>query len=571
MSVRAASSLRAAVRPHVVLAIAAVAGIVPLFLARHLPMSDLPEHVAAMATIRHYWDPSWRSQEYFTLARVNETPYWLYHAVGAALSLVTGSAERANLAMMALVGLAYPYGLRSLLVALRRDPRLALFGPALFWTQNLTVGLLNFVASVPLVLFALAEVVRQSRAPTRARSFGLAALSVAILYLHLSSFALFLAQAVVLGVLLPALPRARLANFTARAELLRRMTTLPKRFVWLLPSLACAVSFALAGRAGANHEGKGGIVYQPRLTVLRKLPQWLFDLFRTKTDDVLGWALVAVLVALLVHGLGGRGERWPQAPAGSRLKAVLARVAKLREVRPSWRTWPALALFAVAAVNYFTMPAQVGAYAFLLDVRMSVFFAVFAVLLPAPRRTRSARALHGLSFALSIGLAANAAYEVRAFEREEVGNFDDLLRRMPRGSRLLSLDYAGYSTRANANVLLHYGSYYRARYGGIASFSFSEMPHWPVHYRPEWLPPNPMTWGDPRAFDNARDGDYFDFVLTHGDVLPFAESPPGPEWEIAGVARTFRLYRKVRGSAERARSSSSSSSFPSPSPSSGPP
>ena len=36
------------------------------------------------------------------------------------------------------------------------------FGPALFWTQNLTVGLLNFVASVPLVLFALAEVVRQS-------------------------------------------------------------------------------------------------------------------------------------------------------------------------------------------------------------------------------------------------------------------------------------------------------------------------------------------------------------------------------------------------------------------------
>lgn len=56
-----------------------------------------------------------------------------------------------------------------------------------------------------------------------------------------------------------------------------------------------------------------------------------------------------------------------------------------------------------------------------------------------------------------------------------------------------------------------------------------------------------MTWGDPRAFDNARDGDYFDYVLTHGDVLTFAERPPGPEWEIAGIARTFRLYRKVRG------------------------
>ena len=503
------------------LGIVAIAGVVPLFCARHLPIADLPEHVAAMATIRHYWDASWRSQEYFVLAGANETPYWLYHAIGAALSVVTGSAERANLVMMALVGLAYPYALRELLVALRRDPRLALFGPVLFWTQNLTVGLLNFVASVPFVLWGLSLVVRQTRAPSRKRGAGLAVLSVAILYLHISAFAMFVAQTLVLSLLAPGPVES------ARA-LLKRAVALPQKLVWLVPSFVCAVSIALAGRAGADHQGHGGVVFQSRMEVLRKLPAWLFDLFRTKMDDVLGWGLVLALVLLV--GFGAQRKRNDAA---------------------RFRTYTVVALFLVSVATYAVMPAQVGAYAFLLDVRMSVFVGCFAVLLPSPRRTKPATLAHAFVFVFALGMATNAAYEVHAFARDDVGNFDALLQRMPRGARLLSMDHARYSTRTNGSVLHHYGSFYRARYGGIASFSFSEMPHWPVQYRTQWLPPKPMTWGDPRAFDNARDGDYFDFVLTHGDALPFANRPPGPEWEVIGVARAFRLYRKVKGTEER--------------------
>lgn len=496
------------------LAVVAVAGVVPLFCARHLPIADLPEHVAAMATIRHYWDASWRSHEYFVLAGANETPYWLYHAIGAALTVVTGSAERANLAMMAFVGIAYPYALRELLVVMRRDPRLALFGPVLFWSQNLVVGLLNFVASIPVVLFALALVVRQSRRPTRARAWGLAALSLAILYLHVTSFAMFLAQAAVLAFFAP-------GPFASAKELWGRLRVWPQRFVWLVPSLLCAVSIVLAGRTGADHEGHGGVVFAPRLEVLQKLPHWLFDLFRSKVDDALGWSLVALLVGLVVYGTRKRGQH------------------------ARWRTSGAIVSFAVAALAYAVMPAQVGAYAFLLDVRMSVFVACFFVLLPAPRITKPAVWAHAAVAALALGISANAAYEIRAFERDDVGAFDELLQRMPRGARLVALDYARYTTHTNSSVLHHYGSYYRARYGGIASFSFSEMPHWPVQYRAEWRPPARMTWGDPRAYDNVRDGAYFDYVLTHGDARPFAEHPAGPEWQVIGVAREFRLYRKV--------------------------
>ncbi len=503
------------------LAIVAIAGIVPLFCAHHLPIADLPEHVAAMATIRHYWDASWRSHEYFVLARANETPYWLYHAVGAALTVVTGSAERSNLAMMALVGLAYPYCLRELLLATRRDPRLALFGPVLFWSQSLVVGLLNFVASVPFVLYALALVARQSRSPTRSRAFALAALSVAILYLHISSFAMFLAQAAVLALLAP-------GPFESAKGLRLRIRASARHFLWLAPSLVCAASIALSGKAGADNQGHGGVVFAPRLHVMRQLPAWIFDLFRTKVDDVLGWTLVLCLTALVLYGVRKRG--------------VLAK----------WHTKTAVALFGLALLVYAVMPARVGAYAFLLDVRMSVFVASFAVLLPAPRITRRAAYAHAAVGALALGICANAAYEVHAFERDDVGAFDDLLRRMPRGARLISLEYARYNTRTNASVLQSYGSLYRARYGGIASFSFSEMPHWPVQYRKEWLPPAPLTWGDPRAFDNVRDGAYFDYVLTHGDAQPFAHHPAGPEWEVIGVSREFRLYRKLPTLAVRA-------------------
>jgi hypothetical protein len=92
-----------------------------------------------------------------------------------------------------------------------------------------------------------------------------------------------------------------------------------------------------------------------------------------------------------------------------------------------------------------------------------------------------------------------------------------------------------------------FGSYYRARYGGIASFSFSELHHWPVRYRREWAPPHAMTWGNPCLFRNARDGRFFDFVLTHGEVDPFRADPPGPKWEVVGASRAWRLYARAPG------------------------
>ncbi|MDB4946496.1 MAG: 1,4-alpha-glucan (glycogen) branching enzyme GH3-type [Labilithrix sp.] len=508
---------------RVLLHVAAVAAIVPLFLVRYLPMTDLPEHVATIATLRHWADEGWNNQRYFEIAGVLETPYWLYHVAGALLTFVTGSAERANLALLAVVGLTYPFALRALLLALRRDPRLALFGCALFWTHNLTIGLLNFVASVPLVLFGLALVVRQSEAPTRRRAIVLSFVALATLYLHLSAFALLVGD----GILLTWLWRAPASEAALPRQLAGRLRNLPRALVWLLPSFACSAAIFIAGRAGAGANRGQRFVYRPRLEIIRGLPHWLFDCFRSRVDYILGWSLVAILVVLVVTS---------------------ARAANTPE---RWRGRIVWLLFGVACLAYVAMPSQAGAYAALLDVRMAIFVAMFAVLLPVPRAGRRGLVPLAAVGALALALSVNVGREVRAFERDEVGNFDALLQQMPRGKRLLSLNFDARSVHVDAPAFNYFGSYYRARYGGIASFSFNEIPHWPVHYKASERPPgqsgDQLSWGNPCVFRNARDGMYFDFVLVHGARDPLAEKPAGPVWEMIGGSRGFRLYRRVPG------------------------
>ena len=135
----------------------AAATVVPLWSAGHLPFTDLPQHVSAIATLRHWWDPAWKSQQYFTL-ELGQTQYLLYYLAGAALAFPFGSAERANLVLLSAIAISYPYSLRSLLRALGADTRLALFGCALFWSQALLIGFFNYVAAMPLTIWALAFV-----------------------------------------------------------------------------------------------------------------------------------------------------------------------------------------------------------------------------------------------------------------------------------------------------------------------------------------------------------------------------------------------------------------------------
>jgi hypothetical protein len=124
----------------------------------------------------------------------------------------------------------------------------------------------------------------------------------------------------------------------------------------------------------------------------------------------------------------------------------------------------------------------------------------------------------------------------------EIGDFDPLLAR----SRVITLNFDAHSSATHYPAWLHIAAYHRARAGGVASFSFSELHHWPVHYRPGAAPPPEEAWWElnPCVFRNAVDGEYFDYVLVRGHVDPFADEPEGPVFHAVARSRDFTLYEK---------------------------
>src|SRR5262249_12664504 len=150
-----------------------------------------------------------------------------------------------------------------------------------------------------------------------------------------------------------------------------------------------------------------------------------------------------------------------------------------RGVVAIWAAW--------AALLYFAFPVSIG-WMWQLNERYAL---VFALLLPPLLRP-----LPGLRGAVPLLLTAltalfaagSALGNIRAFERE-VGPFDEVLAQAQPGRRLIGMIFDQNSRYAKFSAFLHFQAYYRARMGGVASFSFAELPQSPLRYSPENEPP----------------------------------------------------------------------------------
>jgi hypothetical protein len=476
----------------------AAASVAPLFSARFLPFSDMPEQVAVIALLRHFFDPAWHVQEHYALA-LGDSQYILYHVVGALLSIVTGSAEEANRLLLAAVGFSFPFALRALLSALGRDARLAFFGAPLFWSAPLIMGFLPYVASVPVVTWGLAIAVRHARAPSRRRWAGLAVIAFLLFYLHVSGFLLFALAASAMTLVLAPLKRA------------------PRLVSWLAPSAIAFVGWSLRGSVGGGH----GPEYVPVTALASELPVWAHDVWRSHVDEVCAvffWAAFAVLAAL----------RDPRPDEDRRL------------ARAAWV--PVLC----AALAYFALPYHFG-MATMLNTRVATFVVLFMPLVLRPRDGRLTRAALGVLAASAIATSVDAAVEIRGAEREELGDVDRLIDRVPPGARLLTLTFHAASSHTHWPPWNFLGSYHVARVGGVASMSFTDLRHWPIHHRAEDAPPpkpRPFWTLTPCLFRNTVDGEYFEYALVRGSVDPFA-GPYGPRWQRLDQEREWTLYARV--------------------------
>jgi hypothetical protein len=495
--------------------VTAVATALPLFATRYLPLTDVPEHVAVITTLERLM-PGGTGAPY----DVALGGYLLYHAVGAVIARVVGDAVLANKLLFALVALLWPISTRSLLRALGRDERLAIFATMVFWNRATIVGLEPYVASVPLALFALAAVVRQMSETTWRRSAGLGALGISVFYTHVSSYVLFTLTTCALVTATVARERSDPARL--RASLGRAAGALAA----LLPSAIAAIAWWHAGSLTEAGPQPGGVDRMPIAESLSAMPLWTFDVWQSRVDEVCAaawWAAYALIVV----------ASWKKAPGDEARATALVGVP-----------------FACAAAVYLTTPFRVGGAA-MLNVRLAPVLTLFALLGLRLRRDRFGHAALVIAACAALVTAGNAAREIRRVAREKLGELDVLLDAMKPGTRVAMLNFERSSPRTHFWPYIFAGSYHRARGGAIASYSFAELPHWPVHYARGSAPPDhgPFWAFRPCAYRYREDGAFYDYVLVQGnvDVFDGRQGALGPLFVPAARAGLFVLYEKADG------------------------
>ncbi len=489
------------------LLVAAVASAVPLWCVRFLPFADLPQHVAAIGMLRHWWDPALHLGSRYAL-NVGDSQYFAYHAAGALLSVLAGSAARANLLLLTAAAIAFPYALRSLLRALGRDPRLALFAAPAFWSAPLMMGFVPYVAAVPVATWAIALFVRNTREPSRVRAVGIATLACVLFSLHLSAYLVFLGSVTILAIVLH-----------------RRAAPVVASLLWVAPSAALTLAWALRGSLMTTAAPeRAQIAWASPGTLAAQLPLWAHDVWRSHVDEGCAALLVAAFVAIALQ----RGAAKAQPDAWLRRAA-----------------WVPLGF---AVFSYFVLPYNVGA-AVMLDVRMATFVVLFAPLVLTPRPGLAGSLPLAAVFVGHLVGVADAVVEVRRTEQEELGDVGRLLDRIPKGARVLTLPVHLTSRHTHWPPWAFLGSYRTAEAGGEAEMSFTRIRHWPIRDLPAFDDARrPLFWTlAPCTFRNAYDGPSADYLLVRSTRDIFRNHPAGPRWERLDQEREWTLYEREPG------------------------
>jgi hypothetical protein len=492
------------------LAAVAIASAAPLLVVRYLPFTDLPEHVAAIATTARLLPGGGGSPDY--VLALGQSQYLVYDLVGAVFTrLLVGDANLANRLCLAIVAVAWPYAMRSLLRALDRDERVALLAPAVFWSRALTIGFLPFVASMPLAVYALAVLVRHLKKPTRKRGVWMAIVALVLFYTHVSSFVVFTFAGAVM-TLVRVVPKR---DFKTAGALLLPM----------IPSLVAALAWWHAGSLARNPGEREHVGRLPGHVAVDAVPIWAFDIWRSHVDELWSavWWIAFSLIA--IAGLRRRSD-----------------AASLKEGAF------ALVPLVCALVVYVVTPFHVGAAGY-LDVRLAPMLALFVLPLLRPVPSRLTNAALVLATIGAAGGTITAVREMTRVEHEMLGDFDGLLAKMKPHTRLAMLNFEQRSPRVYFWPYVFAGAYHRQKEGTITSYSFNDgVEHWPIHYAPDAHrpPSHPGFWVyAPCVYEFRRDGLYFDYLLVQGPRSPFDNDHPGPEFREIGRSGGFILYEKI--------------------------
>jgi hypothetical protein len=434
--------------------------VVALFSFRDVPMVDLPQHAAQIASWLHWNDPAFRTHE---LELNFRTPYLLAYPLARLFAPLFGAVGALKLVVAASLVL-HVVAFERLVKKLGHDPWLAVLGVPTALGYAFYFGFVSFLVAVPLVVFSIVVALDHAEHPTPKSGLTLATLLSLILLAHGVAVALaFLAVAPLLlrgggGFVRRTLPLAAPALFGA---------------IWLLP--------------GSSAKPIGGTYWALGFD---RLTEILGMLVGIGSADALATATGLLLLggaALLLGAPSKRPERW--LPLFLSMLGIMAFPTMFRGVGP-------------------------------LSPRFVVLLIPGLLLAFEPRRQeapsrRSAVARTALAVVAS-GWVLVFLFRLPAFNRETEG-LHAIVGEMRPGKSVRPIVFERDSKPfPGVPALLHLPAYYQVKKGGSQGYSFAMYPISVVRYR-EGVPARMaggLEWR-PEAFDPEREVDHYDYFVVH--------------------------------------------------------
>ena len=555
-------------------AIALLFAVLPLWVSRHLPMVDLPQHLHLISVLHRIDDPTTIYPKLFAV-RTELTPYLGYYYAVSFLNWLL-PIEAANKLFLSVYVIGMQLSLAFLLRSLGRPSWPSLLTLPFAYGDSFAWGFVNYCSALPLAFVSCGLLVRSIADPSRRKvwALALAATLVLTLLFHVQVFA-FVALAFVGLLLTTRAPedrdtvssfgpgRAKSIHTSARSgqvaseppaahdvELppVTRPTTfdsqrwrqlLAVRVPALLAAVPSAALFAVwvVGRVGQPAEVEYGAPWKAWGPLLS--PSNLsFMSFAQNRDE-----FFAVLANMLRDG----SDRYAVYGVG-----IVAAAAVVLGAWPALRQstgegplerWRILGLGVIALALYFLLPFDIRGYMYYLNTRYAHLAVALLVCAVPPLRTSAGRILGAAAVACAILLGLVLARGFASFDREAAA-VDRLGPSCPPAALIMGLIFNPSSAVVRHPVYLHSAATLALERGGATNFSFARTPHSPIRYRGSPPPTFPSEWR-PDQFDFARQGGAYDAFLVRG-VAPeqIFGRLLGSQLELAGRADGFHLVRR---------------------------
>lgn len=494
--------------------------LLPVWIARYVPLLDYPGHLINLFIWRHLNDPAFDFGRYYQM-NLLPLPYWVQFGLSYLLAIPFGE-EAAQKLFLSLCLLGLPIAVALYARQLGRDPRVAFLTVPLVWNMNVAHGFLAFVGGLPLLFFSLLALDRLAQRVTIPRLVVTCVLALSLYFAHLLIWGCFL----VLGGL-TVLWRCR--PFAAA----RRWSFVPAGLPLLLTALlgvlmqrvanAGAANLPIANRGFSAYQG----VYNGPIANLQMFPDWAMNMLPGSFDDrVCAGGLLALWLVLFIAQL---------------VRAIAQRLPIRRWLG---RMGPAELGFLGICALYFSLPRSLirPFYWYAINRRLAVLVAVFLILLLRGSWRRSALhrvVLVAVSALTVVYTAAISRAHLRFNQRAQA--FDQLLALVPPRKTVLPLMIQPGDPNILPNCFNQWGSYVQLRQGGYM------IPYFPVEFplkrRPTRVPTSP-AWDAPLSFRFAVHEAGWDYFLLHGTGGEHLFSEQPQRVRLVAQRGDWTLYEK---------------------------